>query len=189
MRYFLPLILFYCLACEPKQYMDCNKIHELKNIGADYLSIRSQYDSLKGLYAMNSSFIDLKGKSKRLYEEEGHVVVINFWFIGCKPCMAEMPFFMEMKESYQGKDVSFFSVAKNSKEDLQTYIEKTQFNWPIYLADQVRYEYCVNSYPTTLILDKKMRILYYSTGGPIKKEAIAENIDRLHSIIDKALIE
>ena len=69
--------------------------------------------------------------------------------------MAENPFFIELKNNYINKDVAFYSIAKDSKDDLLQYVSQTGFNWPLFFEDDVKYEYCIDSYPTTIILDKE----------------------------------
>ena len=42
------------------------------------------------------------GKRLTLAELQGKVVVINFWFIGCAPCISEMPALNKLVDSKLG---------------------------------------------------------------------------------------
>jgi thiol-disulfide isomerase/thioredoxin len=51
----------------------------------------------------------------------GRVVVLNFWAIHCKPCIAEIPGLNDLVEMYQKKDVVFLAIAGNTNEQLKLW--------------------------------------------------------------------
>jgi tetratricopeptide (TPR) repeat protein len=58
--------------------------------------------------APDFSAIDLQGKTIRLADLKGKIVVINIWGIGCGPCIAEMPRLNELVKKYSNrKDIVF----------------------------------------------------------------------------------
>lgn len=66
--------------------------------------------------------------SDRLWNNDslkGKVVLLNFWFIGCPPCMGEIKFLNELEENYKGTDFILLSIAPNTKEDLLKYNDTT----------------------------------------------------------------
>lgn len=104
------------------------------------------------------NFTDLNGK---LYNEEtckGKIVVLNFWFIHCTSCVAEMPALNELVNLYKNRnDIVFVGLAADSPDKLKNFLEKTAFNYAIvadmqnYLTDTLH----IHSYPTQVIINKK----------------------------------
>src|SRR5262245_507685 len=59
---------------------------------------------LVGCKAPNFRVKTMTGDSLTLSELSGKVVVLNFWFIGCAPCQAELPALNALAIEYQKKD-------------------------------------------------------------------------------------
>src|ERR687893_223477 len=55
------------------------------------------------------SLTSMDGKKFELASLRGKVVVINFWFTGCPPCIEEMPKLNELVEKFKDKDVVFIA--------------------------------------------------------------------------------
>jgi peroxiredoxin len=51
-----------------------------------------------GLLAPDFQLVDQQGKSFKLSEKRGKVVVLNFWSITCAPCVEEMPGLITLAE-------------------------------------------------------------------------------------------
>jgi len=65
-------------------------------------------------YLLSDSIVDenfLKNK----------VVLLNFMFIGCRPCMKELPKLDALKEKYGKKNFSIITVIANAVEDIRSY--------------------------------------------------------------------
>lgn len=59
----------------------------------------------------------LAGKILSRKSLKGKIVVMNFWFIGCKPCVAELPALNKLVQHYKAKDIVFIAFG-NSGRDL-----------------------------------------------------------------------
>lgn len=122
------------------------------------VNIRIQNNKMIGKPLPGFNFTDLIGK---LYNEEtckGKIVVLNFWFIQCTSCVAEMPALNKLVNLYKNRnDIVFTGLAADSPDKLKTFLEKTAFNYAIvpdmqnYLTDTLH----INSYPTQVIINKK----------------------------------
>lgn len=73
----------------------------------------------------------LDGKSVNTQELRGKIVVYNLWFVGCPPCMQEIPKLNEIVEEYQGKDVVFLGLSSSSKNDIDNFLKKNPFKYQI----------------------------------------------------------
>lgn len=47
---------------------------------------------------------DERGRSWKLSDQRGKVVILNFWSITCRPCVEEMPTLIELAEMLEGRD-------------------------------------------------------------------------------------
>ena len=127
---------------------------------------------------------DLEGNKFSLKELKGKVIVMNFWFIGCKPCIMEMPELNKLVEKYKGKSVVFLGFTNDEEEQLISFLKKRTFLYNIipdskYVTD----EYNINSFPTHIIIDSNSKIAYSSTG--LSQETVT-NLDKIiESLIEK----
>ena len=129
---------------------------------------------------------DINGNlfSTKLYN--GKIIVVNFWFIGCLPCEFERRTLNAIYNKYKDNpNIVFISFAKSKKAQLQKYLEKRPFLYPIAeLNDQLISLLDVHSYPQNQIIGKDGKYIFNShsagTGsGIIIKEAIDKALNSL----------
>ena len=64
--------------------------------------------------------------------------VVNFWATWCKPCVAEMPIFIEADKKYKTQKVKVLFVSLNSTKELpkvQLFVDNKNIQNPVYLLD------------------------------------------------------
>ena len=125
---------------------------------------------------------DINNKKINLKEETGKIIVLNFWFIDCPPCRAEMPDLNELVEKYKGNDsVKFIAIALDLKSDIKDFLKRSPFNYTIiddgkYIADK----YGIKSYPTHVIINQEGKVYFHSSGlAPNTVSWIRKSIDEL----------
>jgi peroxiredoxin len=140
-----------------------------------------EQSALVGTQALDFELADLNGKKYKLSELQGKVVVVNFWFIECKPCVMEIPELNELTEEFKGKDVVFLAIALNDKKRLKKFIKTTAFKYNIVANGQPTCDsYGVKGFPTNIIIDQNGLIQYASTGvGPNNKANLLQEINAL----------
>ena len=111
----------------------------------------------------------------------GKIVVVNWWDIGCAPCVAEMPGFNKLVEQYKGNpNVVFIAVAQHTKEELTQFFESREFNYIQTLANDNAVKIFGKSYPVHIIIDSEGKIHHFAKGGHEYKyleiEAIIKNL-------------
>ena len=110
------------------------------------------------------SVSDLEGNSYSLDALQGQVVVLNFWFIQCKPCVQEMPELNELVKKYEDK-VVFLAFALNEASALKAFLKKRDFDYHIIPESQAVAEaYGVEGYPTHVVIDLKGKVTYRTMG-------------------------
>ena len=99
---------------------------------------------------------------------KGKVVLINFWFEGCHPCMTEMPMLNEINKNFKAqKDFLFISFTFDNKEAIQRVKEKFGITFKILSTSQKecgRLNF-YSGYPTSIILDRAGVIRYVHGSG------------------------
>lgn len=123
--------------------------------------------------------IMLDDSTIQLSQLKGKVVVLNFWFAACAPCIKEVPELNELVNKYQGKEVEFLSVTYDPKDIANEFVKKYKFNYKhIVDAQNIIDSYKVNSFPTHLVIDREGKIKLaqfgYQTGI---MQNLTKNID------------
>ena len=96
----------------------------------------------------------------------GKIVVINVWFTTCPPCIEEIPQLNQLVEKYrQDSSFVFLAVAKNSKEELATFLKNGSFNYIQALSNSDFDTLLGGSYPRNIIVDKGGVVAYDRIGG------------------------
>ncbi len=75
-------------------------------------------------------YVTMKGEKVSSKSLAGKVIVLNFWFIACKPCVAEMPMLNDMVQQYKDKpEVVFLALSFDKCDQVKQFLEKTKFNY------------------------------------------------------------
>ena len=63
----------------------------------------------------------------------GKMILINFWATWCKPCIAEMPTFVELQEKYKDNFTIIAVLFEEEKdmEELAAFMKKYKINFPV----------------------------------------------------------
>ena len=114
---------------------------------------------------------DMDGKEYSLESLRGKVVVLNFWFVECRPCIMEMPRLNELVEKYQDRDdVIFLAIATNPKEKVEKLLKKHAFNYQIIPDREDLIEaYEVTGFPRHIVIDQDSRIAFSTLGALIDR--------------------
>ncbi|MGE5237450.1 MAG: TlpA family protein disulfide reductase [Chloroflexota bacterium] len=101
---------------------------------------------------------DLEGKTHRLSDYRGKVVILNFWASWCPECITEMPSLNALYEKFRGNGLVVLGIAADrKKEPAEKVIKKTGVTYPLLLEQTggvfVR-QYTVIALPTTVVIDK-----------------------------------
>ncbi len=107
------------------------------------------------------------------------VVLINFWFEGCHPCMAEMEALNELQQQLKGnKDFLFVSFTWDNPEAIKRVKEKYGLTFRVISKseEECRRLNFNNGYPTSIILDRTVSIKYLHSGGSMDKKNAREFI-------------
>ena len=129
-----------------------------------------------GSLAPDFTLMDLDGRARRLSEFRGKVVLLDFWSIGCAPCIWEMPALAALRGRYRarGFEILGIHVGVQVPQIAATCTAKGA-DWPQLVdgAMEVMDLYRVDRYPTTLLLDRKGRIVDHDVRGEKLEPAVS----------------
>ena len=122
-------------------------------------SMFTNVKELTGLDAPNFRVVNADNQSFELYDLENTVVVINFWFSKCAPCIEEMPDLNRLKEKYEGQRVVFLAMTVEDYKYTEKFLDKNTFNFEIIPeAQTVAAAYKTIGYPTTVVVDVNKKV-------------------------------
>jgi thiol-disulfide isomerase/thioredoxin len=62
--------------------------------------------------------LDAKGLARRLAQEKGRVVLLNFWATWCDPCREEFPSLVRLQKAYQSRGLTVLGVSTDFSSQL-----------------------------------------------------------------------
>jgi thiol-disulfide isomerase/thioredoxin len=106
---------------------------------------------------------DADGKTVRLSDYKGKVVLLDFWATWCGPCKIEMPWFVELQKEYgpQGFQIVGVAMDDSSTEDITKFVREMGINYPVLLGkEEVGQSYGgVNALPTSFFIDRDGKLV------------------------------
>ncbi len=98
----------------------------------------------------------IDGEKVNYENTKGKIVLINFWFTRCKPCIMEIPEMNEMVEEFKSENVVFIAPTFDSDELVKKFLQERIFDYQIVPGVK---EYCkqmnIYSYPTHFVLNRE----------------------------------
>ena len=138
------------------------------------------------LKAKEFTLTNLEGKTLKLSDYRGKIIVLDFWATWCGPCREAMPHMQKIVNNYKGQNVEFFFIntletAKPAEiqKNVSKFIadNKYDFNVLFDFQEEVAKKYKVQGIPCEIIIDKEGNIISRSVGYDGNLEAlIRENL-------------
>ena len=138
-------------------------------------------NEMLGKEALPFSVTDILGNSYSIENLKGKVIVINFWFVECKPCVMEIPELNKLVDKFKGEVVVFLVFATNDKSKIESFLKSKTFNYNLIAGSgEIANSYTVKAFPTHLIIDKNSIVTYSAVGlGPNTLKEIESTIELL----------
>lgn len=143
--------------------------------------IKVQAGQLKSGKAPDFSITSFSGETITLGEQQGKIVVINFWASWCPPCREEAAYLEATWRKYQDQGVLFIGIDyADTETEALAYLDEfdiTYFNGPD-LGTRISQAYNMQGVPETFVIDQNGEI-YYLHIGPLYPPTLDNIIDEL----------
>lgn len=105
---------------------------------------------------------DLRGRTVRISDYRGKVVLLNFWATWCPPCRAEMPDLVRLQRQFrrQGLQVIGITYPPTELRAVRQFIRSIGVNYPILLgAEETKAMFDTGeTLPFTVVIDREGKI-------------------------------
>jgi len=158
--------------------------HELNNVKVEkHLKLESipSYINLKDykpykspellpndIIAPDWTLISLKDKTVSLDDLKGKLVLIDFFYKSCYPCMQALPALQDLHERYKDKGLKIIGIDPydtKEKDDIDNFLAKRGVTYTVLLGGKdAANEYHVTGYPTVYLIDEEGKIIFTQVG-------------------------
>ncbi|WP_235299752.1 peroxiredoxin family protein [Portibacter marinus] len=117
----------------------------------------------------------MSGSQYDIDEIDSELLVMNFWNIGCRGCVQEMPFLNKIHTEMKDDPITFWSITLNHESNLTEYLAKHPIKWEIkgnvdFTGNFSKSQFDIKCMPTTIVINKEKEILYAKCGPILDDE-------------------
>ncbi len=143
--------------------------------------------NLKGCKAPNFEVITTQGNELFLHSLQGKVVVLNFWFTNCLPCLKEIPELNKLVHQFSDDEVVFIGFARDTKEELSHFFNRFgDYEFQIVPESYaLATTYKVVAWPQTIVIDTQGIVFCVWAGTDQEPEPMVRAIK---SAIEQCLV-
>jgi thiol-disulfide isomerase/thioredoxin len=128
---------------------------------------------------------DPDGKTLKLSDLKGKVVLIDFWASWCGPCRAENPNVVNTYKKYKDKGFTIYSVSlDNNAQNWRAAIQKDGLEWEWHVSDLLGWRsagaalYAVQSIPAAFLIDREGKIVAKNLRGAALEQKVKEIVEK-----------
>ena len=111
---------------------------------------------------------DLRGRTLRLSDYRGKVVLLNFWATWCPPCGAEIPDLIKLQKEYGGRGLQVLGVTYPPERQARVlrFTRRLKVNYPVALGTRETKALFSSdeTLPLTIIIDRGRKLREQSAG-------------------------
>lgn len=152
-------------------------------IAADPPGLRVDLQSASGRKAAPELALqDSSGKTMRLAEYHGKVVLLNFWATWCTGCKKEIPWFSEFQEMYGAHGLAIVGVSMDEEgwKVLKPFLAEHRVPYRMVLGnDSTAQLFRIQNLPDTFLIDRNGKIAATYKEGLVDKDNVEGNIKAL----------
>ncbi len=151
-----------------EQYIQLVKLSEAQQ--NSMVAMKSQEtNAFNGNTIPYYNLIDRDGNVIKTDNTKGKVVVFNFWFASCPPCIKEIPELNKVYEKYKNnEDIVFAAITFEKEDKIARFQERYNLKYPI-VGQTGSFSQAITrgAYPTNVIVKRDGSIQEYISGGMV----------------------
>ena len=170
----------------PKSYIVLDKLAEIHQelgnteLANEYRKKTDPMADMVGKIVPDFSTKDLNGKAISLHQYKGKVVLLYFWAVWSRPCIAEMPNMKRIFNTYHDKGLEIIGVSLDTDETrLRNYLNANDIQWhQIYNGEKwnspLVKKYHIDGIPTAWLIAKDGTLISRNARGKKLEEHIVK---------------
>lgn len=137
---------------------------------------------------LQAGFKTIDGKTKKLADYSGKILVVDLWATWCGPCRQEIPHLVEMASDYKSKGVEVVGLTTEDPaiiEQVKDFSKQFKINYPVGFANpQMAYGLMNgrNGIPQTIIIGRDGKVKKHFVGF-----SAAISVPQMKAALDEAL--
>ena len=117
----------------------------------------------------NFNLTTLDGKQINIDSLKGKPTLINFWFIKCSPCVAELPELNKLKTIFKDS-INYISITYDTEIEVKEFLKTHKIDYELVVnAKPITDKLGLKWFPRNIFLDKKGKIVKVESGIPYEK--------------------
>jgi len=136
----------------------------------------------EGVPAPDWSLYTANDEKVSLSDLKGKVVLIDFFYRSCFPCMLALPTIKGLNEKYKNKGLKVIGFDSYNKKEkgIADFLKSKNVTYPVVLnGAKTDIDYHVMGYPTLYLIDKQGKVLFSKVGlGTGNKEKLEKIIEQ-----------
>lgn len=123
------------------------------------------------------------GKRITAADRMNKTVFYNFWFVNCRPCVAEIPVLNRLADKYKGDSILFIAITFDKEERIREFLQNHEFAFQIASIPQEEIEKIkkISFYPFSAITGRDGKLSFALFGRPAGRN----QEDELFRLLDK----
>jgi peroxiredoxin len=119
-----------------------------------------------GQMAPDFEITSLDGKTAKLSDFRGKVVLLDFWATWCPPCRKSLPETQKLHQQYGEKGLAVLAISDEDSRTVTPFLKENRYTFPTYLdAKSVAgTAYNVSAIPTVAVIDRGGHLASYFVG-------------------------
>lgn len=111
------------------------------------------------------SWTNNEGKTTKLNEMRGKVVILDFWATNCPPCLEEIPHLIELQTKYGADALQIFGLHAGDREDAEkvpAFAEKLKISYALASPEPALTGFIFaenNAIPQTVVFDREGKLV------------------------------
>jgi peroxiredoxin len=131
--------------------------------------------------APDFTLTDVQGRTIRLSQYKGKVVLLDFWAVSCGGCKVEIPWYVEFDTKYHRRGLALIGIDMygENPDIVRPFMAKSGMKYPVAIGtDAIGNQFGIKEMPLTLLIDRKGRVAV-SHAGIVNKVQFENNIQKL----------